>query len=328
MPRKDAAAAPEDVTTDALPSGETQTAAQWAVQPRTWLASGVDVVRGYSQRLDLIAITIRLTVFALGIYSVYLAYCESCKDEYYALARSMKMAVEDALNGTRGSAAGEALVLGVMVWLLTVLWMRQRAAVYLVEFKTYRHKIAGGAEQNTAGEPVEYDKFLDVSRTALHPDGSSCFNAKSMEFQEKIIRTSCIGEMSIFPPAIFSEDSIASGKEAERDYLCMKGAREEAELMMFRAVEELLVSTKTRPEDVDILIVNCELPASPRISPHLPASPRISPLRWPLPLLPPCQRTRFAPASHPLRTRFAPASHPLRTRFALSGRLTLSHRHS
>jgi 3-oxoacyl-[acyl-carrier-protein] synthase III len=46
---------------------------------------------------------------------------------------------------------------------------------------------------------------------------------------------------------------------AERDYLSMRGARQEAEQMMFRAVEDLLAATKTRPEDVDLLIVNCSL---------------------------------------------------------------------
>ena len=116
------------------------------------------------------------------------------QDEYYALAKSLRTAVADALTGTRGSAAGEAAVLGVMVWLLTVLWMRQRPKVYLVDFKTYRHATVGGDPKNTAGEAVGYDKFLDVSRIARHTDGANCFTERSMEFQEKIIRTSCIGE--------------------------------------------------------------------------------------------------------------------------------------
>merc|ERR1719261_212181 len=118
--------------------------------------------------------------------------------------------------------------------------MRQRPPVYLVDFKTYRHVGAGGDAANTAGESVVYEKFLDVSRNARHLDGSACFNERSMEFQEKILRTSCIGESSIFPPSIFSENALAEPAKAERDHLCMKGAREEAELMMFKAVEDLL----------------------------------------------------------------------------------------
>jgi len=145
------------------------------------------------------------------------------------------------------------------VWLLTVLWMRQRPKVYMVDFKTYRHASIGGAPENTAGEHVGYDKFLEVSRAAKHLDGSACFSEKAMTFQEKILRTSCIGEQSIFPPSIFSEPALASPVDAERDYLCMRGAREEAELMMFRAVDELLTATRTRAEDIDILIVNCSL---------------------------------------------------------------------
>ena len=35
-----------------------------------------------------------------------------------------------------------------------------------------------------------------------------------MAFQEKILRTSCIGECSIFPPSIFSDAAIANLDEA------------------------------------------------------------------------------------------------------------------
>ena len=261
MPTKDvtdAPPAPEGLSVSK--SDPRLTSAQWAAQPRSWVASQVDVLRGYSQGLDLYEISIRVALYALAPYSIYLMYCESCKGEYFELLVSLRTATVDALTGTRGSAAGEAAVLSVMVWLLTVLWMRQRAKVYLVDIKTYRHaSVPGGAPTNLAGERVEYDKFLEVSRSARHTDGSVCFNERSMDFQEKILRTSCIGESSIFPPAIFADESIASGSAAEREYLCMRGARQEAELMMFKAFEELLTATRLRPDDVDILIVNCSL---------------------------------------------------------------------
>ena len=236
-----------------------ETAAAWAAQQRTWIAQQADVLRGYSQRLDWRDIMIRVLLCFLGMYSVYLMYCESCKDEYRALFWTVVDGLHDAITAERGSVSGRAAVLVVIVWLLTVMWMRQRAPVYLVDFKTYRHKSAGGSEANTAGERVEYDKFLAVSKSARHLDGSACFNERSMEFQEKILRTSCIGESSIFPPSIFSDEAIAEPPKAERDYLCMRGARQEAELMMFKAVEEVLASTKTRPEEIDILVVNCSL---------------------------------------------------------------------
>ena len=259
MPTKDATAVPSSESPLTVDPPDNETAGKWAKRRRTWVAAQVDVIRGYGKSLDLFEITIRIAVLLLGAYSIYLMYCESCKDEYYELAKTLRAAAVDAMTATRGSAGAEAAVLICMVWLLTVLWMRQRPKVYLVDFKTYRHATVGGDPKNTAGEAVGYDKFLDVSRIARHTDGANCFTERSMEFQEKIIRTSCIGEKSIFPPSIFGEASVASGACAERDFLSMKGAREEAELMMFRAVEDLLIATKTRPEDVDILIVNCSL---------------------------------------------------------------------
>jgi 3-ketoacyl-CoA synthase len=211
MPRKDAARAPKQSTTVKEDSAET--ASQWAKQPRTWLASTVDILRGYSQRLDLTGITIRLMLSMLGFYSIYLMYCESCKDEYYELLVWLQSAIVDAATGTRGSAAGELVVLGAMVWLLTVLYMRQRPKVYLVDFKTYRHVGMGGAPHNTAGEPAGYEQFLKISRNARHLDGSQCFTERSMDFQEKILRTSCIGEASIFPH-MFSDEANANPVDA------------------------------------------------------------------------------------------------------------------
>ena len=258
-PRKDASAPPAVETAPAPSMGYSETAAQWAALQRTWVTNQVDVLRGYSQRLDLYDIAIRVLLGFFGCYSFYLMYCESCKDEVRALFSALIEAAFDALTGARGSLSGRVIVLGAMVWLLTVLWMRRRSPVYLVDFKTYKHHEAGGAAINTAGEPVKYDKFLAVSEAARHSDGGKCFNERSMDFQEKILRTSCIGECSIFPPSIFSDEATSAPTEAEREYLSMKGAREEAELMMFRAVEEVLASTRTRPEKVDILIVNCSL---------------------------------------------------------------------
>ena len=44
----------------------------------------------------------------------------------------------------------------------------------------------------------------------------------------------------------------------------MQGARDEAEAMMCKAVEELLEATGTRPEDIGVLVVNCSRARSSR----------------------------------------------------------------
>ena len=52
---------------------------------------------------------------------------------------------------------------------------------------------------------------------ARHPDGSKCFTDRSLEFQEKITRTSCISEDSIFPETIFATEKAGYwGKDAEK----------------------------------------------------------------------------------------------------------------
>ncbi|KOO24322.1 3-ketoacyl- synthase 11-like protein [Chrysochromulina tobinii] len=235
-------------------------AKEWAQLRLVWLASKRDVLRGYRERIDLTAILLRVAVILLAGYSIYLLYCESCKDEHYELYRHLLMAVSDAILGARGSISGTIVVLLCMVWLSTVLWMRQRPEVLLVDFQTYRHAaIDGGDAVNQAGEPVLYERFLAVSKAACHADGTPCFTEQAMAFQEKILRTSCIGECSIFPPSIFSDAAIANPRMQERERLRMGGAREEAELMMFRAVERVLTATKTDAKAVDILVVNCSL---------------------------------------------------------------------
>ena len=81
----------------------------------------------------------------------------------------------------------------------------------------------------------------------------------------------------------------------------MQGARDEAEAMMCKAVEDLLEATGTRAQDVGVLIVNCSL---------FCPTPCVAPLRYdpcPLPLL---------TVVHPLLTAVHPfltAVHPLLT---------------
>jgi len=109
------------------------------------------------------------------------------------------------------------------------------------------------------GEPVKYDRFNAEMAAAVHPDGSKCYTEDSLQFMKKILNTSGIGEMSIFPPSIFKEVPGQDGPKAETHSLNMGGAREETELMVFHAIEDVLKATKTRAKDIGILIVNCSL---------------------------------------------------------------------
>uniref|UniRef100_A0A7S2CLW0 3-ketoacyl-CoA synthase n=1 Tax=Haptolina brevifila TaxID=156173 RepID=A0A7S2CLW0_9EUKA len=225
----------------------------------TWLARSGDVLRGFRSKYDPVSLLVRSLLVLMSLYAVYLMYCESCKDEWYVLASTTLSAFKDAISGVKGSTGGTIVVSMAMVWLITVLALRSKPDVFLIDFQTYRHREAGGPTENKAGELVDYERFLEISRAACRPDGEKCFTERSMDFQEKRLRSSAIGEKSIFPNSIFCQEALETPSDMEREKLCMKGAREEAEQMMFRAVEEVLASTSTKPSDIGILVVNCSL---------------------------------------------------------------------
>lgn len=235
-------------------------AGKWAkAPPQKWFANRVDVLRGFGLRYSAVELLLHGWIIALGVYMFFLLWgAGSLKDEAIKILTAFTSAIFDFLYGVQGSAAAFFLM-GLLVWLGTVLYMRRPVDVLLIDFKTYRHKVMGGDPRNTHGYGVSYERFMQESKAALHTDGSKCFNEKALEFQEKILYSSCISEQALFPESILKEEVGQDGKDAELKSLNMKGAREEAEQMMFNAVEQVLEATKTKPSDVGILIVNCSL---------------------------------------------------------------------
>jgi len=75
------------------------------------------------------------------------------------------------------------------------------------------------------------------------------FNDKSLEFQEKVLGRSGLGEETYLPPGIM----------ADPPQINMETAREEAREVLFTSVAQALSATNTPPGAVDILIVNCSL---------------------------------------------------------------------
>ena len=82
-----------------------------------------------------------------------------------------------------------------------------------------------------------------------HSIKSGAFNKESLDFQEKVLARSGLGEETYLPPGIM----------AEPPNINMETAREEAREILFGCVAEALKSTNTKPQAVDILIVNCSL---------------------------------------------------------------------
>ncbi|KAK4284719.1 hypothetical protein QN277_001509 [Acacia crassicarpa] len=75
------------------------------------------------------------------------------------------------------------------------------------------------------------------------------FDDSSLEFQRKILERSGLGEETYVPEAMHHIPPRPS----------MAAAREEAEQVMFGALDNLFENTKVKPKDIGILVVNCSL---------------------------------------------------------------------
>lgn len=106
--------------------------------------------------------------------------------------------------------------------------------VYLLGFHCYKppHSLK-----------VTYDRFLSLSRDVGH------FNETSLEFQEKVLLRSGLGEETYLPAGVLSTPP----------EITMETARQEARDVLFTCVAKALENTGTKPQAVDILVVNCSL---------------------------------------------------------------------
>ncbi|CAJ1961692.1 unnamed protein product [Sphenostylis stenocarpa] len=76
---------------------------------------------------------------------------------------------------------------------------------------------------------------------------SGNFNDTSIEFQERVLKKSGIGDETYLPKGVF--------RPGYRNSL--NDGRQEVSMVMFGAITDLLAATKVKPKDIKILIVNC-----------------------------------------------------------------------
>lgn len=76
---------------------------------------------------------------------------------------------------------------------------------------------------------------------------SGNFDDTAIEFQEKVLKKSGIGNETYLPKGVFR-----SGYKTS-----LKDGREEVSMVMFGAIKDLLAATKLKPKDIRILVVNC-----------------------------------------------------------------------
>lgn len=123
---------------------------------------------------------------------------------------------------------------GVVVFISTVYIMTRPRSIYLVDFSCYRH---------LPHLEVKFEQFLEHSRL------TGDFDDSSLEFQRKILEKSGLGERTYVPEAMHLIPPCPT----------MAKAREEAEQVMFSALDNLFAKTNVKPKDVGILVVNCSL---------------------------------------------------------------------
>ncbi|GAV81424.1 FAE1_CUT1_RppA domain-containing protein/ACP_syn_III_C domain-containing protein [Cephalotus follicularis] len=121
-----------------------------------------------------------------------------------------------------------------LVFAVTVYVMTRPRSVYLVDYSCYRPP---------SHLQVRYRKFMDHSKL------TGDFDESSLEFQRKILERSGLGEETYLPEALHDIPPRPS----------MATAREEAEQVMFGALDSLFNNTGITPKDIGILVVNCSL---------------------------------------------------------------------
>ncbi|KAG2703430.1 hypothetical protein I3843_06G128300 [Carya illinoinensis] len=122
----------------------------------------------------------------------------------------------------------------VLVFGSTVYIMTRPRSVYLVDYSCYRPP---------SHLQVKFHQFMEHSKL------TGDFDDSSLEFQRRILERSGLGEETYVPEAMHYLPPRPS----------MSAAREEAEQVMFGALDNLFANTNVKPKDIGILVVNCSL---------------------------------------------------------------------
>ncbi|KAA8536099.1 hypothetical protein F0562_028577 [Nyssa sinensis] len=122
----------------------------------------------------------------------------------------------------------------VLVFGATVYIMTRPRSVYLVDYACYRPP---------SHLQARFKQFMEHSRL------TGDFDESSLEFQRKILQRSGLGEETCVPEAMHYIPPRPS----------MAAAREEAEQVMFGALDNLFKTTSLKTKDIGILVVNCSL---------------------------------------------------------------------
>ncbi|GKB57598.1 3-ketoacyl-CoA synthase 11-like protein [Tanacetum coccineum] len=121
----------------------------------------------------------------------------------------------------------------------------------LMALNQLQHELQGPREEFASPGCATCSREMMSPSPTYYPRSDQEVNnwARNLAFQKKILERSVLGQKTYFPEAVLQVPPNP----------CMAEARKEAEMVMFGAIDDLLVKTGVKPKDIGILIVNCSL---------------------------------------------------------------------
>ncbi|CAD6339612.1 unnamed protein product [Miscanthus lutarioriparius] len=119
-------------------------------------------------------------------------------------------------------------------------YMQRPRMVYLVDYACFR---------TTYNYRVPYAAFVEHVRQVSH------FSERSVRFLTRLLERSGLGEETCLPTV--------SQYIKPYKYCTLEAAREEAQLVVFSAIDDLFAKTNISPLAIDILVVNCGFSPTP-----------------------------------------------------------------
>ncbi|ESQ53672.1 hypothetical protein EUTSA_v10025028mg [Eutrema salsugineum] len=126
------------------------------------------------------------------------------------------------------------VIFSVAIFGSTLFFMYRPRSVYLLDYSCYLPP---------SNLQIGYEKFMNRSKLIDN------FHESSLEFQRKILNRSGLGEETYLPESILCIPPRPT----------MAAAREEAEQVIFGAIDNLFDNTKINPREISVLVVNCSL---------------------------------------------------------------------
>nr|POE92150.1 3-ketoacyl-coa synthase 4 [Quercus suber] len=126
------------------------------------------------------------------------------------------------------------IIFTIVIFGSTVYIMARPRSIFLVDYSCYRPP---------SHLQFKFQRFMENSKLI------GVFDESSLEFKRKIFERSGIGEETYAPEALHFVPPRPS----------MAKAREEAEQVMFGALDNLFANTNVKAKDIGILLVNCSV---------------------------------------------------------------------